>query len=79
VAVENSSDVKIWAVVVGVGKYTSMPTLKFTDDDAFRFYSHLKSPLGGALPDEQIEILVDERRHTREYSENHAQILSEGR
>lgn len=60
VAVENSSDVKIWAVVVGVGKYTSMPTLKFTDDDAFRFYSHLKSPLGGALPDDQIEILVDE-------------------
>jgi len=60
VAIENSSDVKIWAVVVGVGKYTSMPTLKFTDDDAFRFYSHLKSPLGGALPDEQIEILVDE-------------------
>jgi hypothetical protein len=60
VAMENSSDVKIWAVVVGVGKYTSMPTLKFTDDDAFRFYSHLKSPLGGALPDEQIEILVDE-------------------
>jgi hypothetical protein len=60
VRVEKNSGVKIWAVVVGVGKYTAMPSLKFTDDDAFRFYSHLKSPEGGALPDNQIEILVDE-------------------
>lgn len=55
-----SSGVKIYAVVVGVGKYTTMPSLKFTDDDAFRFYSHLKSPEGGALSDDQIEILVDD-------------------
>jgi len=57
---DQSRGVKIWALVVGVGKYTSMPSLKFTDDDAFRFYSHLKSPEGGALTDDQIEILVDE-------------------
>lgn len=57
---DQNRGVKIWAVVVGVGKYTTMPSLKFTDDDAFRFYSHLKSPEGGALPDNQIEILVDE-------------------
>ena len=60
VRVDKNMGVKIWAVVVGVGKYTAMPSLKFTDDDAFRFYSHLKSPEGGALPDNQIEILVDE-------------------
>ncbi len=60
VRTDQNRGVKIWAVVVGVGKYTSMPSLKFTDDDAFRFYSHLKSPEGGALPDDQIEILVDE-------------------
>lgn len=60
VKVEPTTDVKIWAVVVGVGRYTSMPSLKFTDDDAFRFYSFLKSPEGGALPENQIEILVDE-------------------
>jgi len=54
------SGVKIWAVVVGVGKYTAMPSLKFTDDDAYRFYAHLRSPEGGALPENQIEILVDE-------------------
>lgn len=60
VRIDKNQGVKIWAVVVGVGKYTAMPSLKFTDDDAFRFYSHLKSPEGGALPDSQIEILVDE-------------------
>ena len=57
---EASSNVKIWAIVVGVGRYTSMPSLKFTDDDAFRFYSFLRSPEGGAVPETQIEILVDE-------------------
>jgi hypothetical protein len=57
---ENSRNVKIWAVVVGVGRYTAMPSLKFTDDDAYRFYSFLKSPEGGALPDNQIAVLVDE-------------------
>lgn len=60
VRMDRDKGVKIWAVVVGVGKYTSMPSLKYTDDDAFRFYSHLKSPEGGALPDNQVEILVDE-------------------
>lgn len=57
---EASRSVKIWAVVVGVGRYTAMPSLKFTDDDAYRFYSFLKSPEGGALPDNQITVLVDE-------------------
>lgn len=57
---EASTNVKIWAIVVGVGRYTSMPSLKFTDDDAFRFYSFLRSPEGGAVPETQIEILVDE-------------------
>jgi uncharacterized caspase-like protein len=60
VRLEASSNVKIWAIVIGVGKYTAMPTLKFTDDDAYRFYSFLKSPEGGALPENQIELLVDE-------------------
>lgn len=60
VLTDANKSVKIWAVIVGVGRYTSMPSLKFTDDDAFRMYSFLKSPEGGALPDEQIAILVDE-------------------
>lgn len=60
VRIEASKNVKIWAVIVGVGRYTSMPSLKFTDDDAYRFFSFLKSPEGGALPDNQITVLVDE-------------------
>jgi hypothetical protein len=60
IKVEASSDVKIYAVVVGVGKYTAMPVLKFPDDDAFLFYSFLKSPEGGALPDQQIALLTDQ-------------------
>ena len=60
IRVEPSKNVKIWAVIVGVGRYTAMPSLKFTDDDAYRFYSFLKSPEGGALPDNQIAVLVDD-------------------
>lgn len=51
---------KIWAVLVGVARYNHMKSLKYTDDDAYRMYAFLKSPEGGALPDNQIRILVDE-------------------
>ncbi len=54
------SSVKIWALVVGVASYNHMPVLRYTDDDAYRIHSFLKSPEGGALPDEQIRILIDE-------------------
>jgi hypothetical protein len=60
VEVERDPDVKIWAVVVGVGRYKTMPVLKYSDDDAYQFYAFLKSPEGGALPDKQVRILVDE-------------------
>jgi hypothetical protein len=51
---------KVWAVVVGVAAYRHMPALRYTDDDAYRVYAFLKSAEGGAIPDEQIRILVDE-------------------
>ena len=60
VAIENNEAVKIWSVVVGVSTYDHMPALRFTDDDAYRFYAFLRSPEGGAIPDEQINILIDE-------------------
>ena len=60
VDIDKSSEVKIWAVVVGVGRYVSMPVLKYSDDDAYQFYAFLKSPEGGALPDNQVKVLVDE-------------------
>ena len=60
IVVDRNSDVKIWAVIVGVARYTHMPTLKFTDDDAYQIYAFLKSPAGGALKDNQIKVLIDE-------------------
>ena len=60
VEVDRNKEVKIWAVVVGVARYAHMPTLKYTDDDAYHVYAFLKSPEGGALPDNQIKVLIDE-------------------
>lgn len=51
---------KIWAIVVGVASYDHMPVLRYTDDDAYRFFAFLKSPEGGALPDDQVRIMIDE-------------------
>ncbi|GEM_PF-4643861 len=52
--------VKVWAVVAGVASYSHMPALRYTDDDAYQFYAFLKSPEGGALPDAQLRVLVDD-------------------
>jgi hypothetical protein len=52
--------VKVWAVVAGVANYAHMPQLRYTDDDAYQFYAFLKSPEGGALPDDQVQVLVDD-------------------
>ena len=60
ISVDSDDKVKIWAVVVGVSRYVHMPVLKYTDDDAYHIYAFLKSPEGGALPDEQIRVLIDE-------------------
>ncbi len=60
VNVEASKKVKVWALVVGVANYEHMPTLRFTDDDAYQVFAFLKSPEGGALPDGQISVLINE-------------------
>lgn len=57
---EQDSEVKIWAVIVGAARYTNMPTLRYTDDDAYQIFAFLKSPEGGALPDKQLKVLIDE-------------------
>lgn len=54
------SDVKMYAVVVGVADYNHIKSLRFTDDDAYKFAMFLKSPEGGALSDKELKILVDE-------------------
>ncbi len=56
----NPTDIRVWAVVVGVTDYTAMPPLQYSDDDAYQIYAFYKSPAGGALPDEQIRILINE-------------------
>ncbi|HQW54500.1 MAG TPA: caspase family protein [Saprospiraceae bacterium] len=55
-----NKQVKIWAVIIGTSRYENLPTLKYTDDDAYQIYAFLKSPEGGAVPDEQLKILIDE-------------------
>ncbi len=59
---EKKSDpkVNIWALIIGVGSYNHMPVLMYTDDDAYQVYAFLKSPQGGAIPDERIRLLIDE-------------------
>ncbi len=51
---------RTYAVIVGVARYLHMQSLNFTDDDAYKMYAFLKSPEGGAIPDEQMAILIDE-------------------
>ncbi len=60
IEVDKDIKVKVWAVIVGVGRYPHLQSLKYTDDDAYRMYAFLKSPEGGALKDEQIMVLIDE-------------------
>ena len=58
--VDQDKEVKIWAVVVGAARYKHMPVLRYTDDDAYQIYAFMKSPEGGALPDNQVRLLIDE-------------------
>lgn len=50
-----------FAVIVGCADYQRANLdLRYSDDDAYRFYAYLKSPEGGALPDDHIAVLIDE-------------------
>lgn len=60
VSVDTDAEVKIWAVIIGAARYTHMPALRYTDDDAYQIFAFLKSPEGGALPDRQLKLLIDE-------------------
>jgi hypothetical protein len=58
--VRNDGATKIYALIVGIATYTHMSSLKYTDDDAYQLFAFLKSPEGGAIPDNQIKILIDD-------------------
>lgn len=58
---QQTSKMKVWVVIVGVATYAdSRNTLSYTDDDAYKVYAFYKSPEGGAIPDSQIALLIDE-------------------
>jgi hypothetical protein len=52
--------VNIYALIVGSSRYDHFESLKYTDDDAYRIYAFLRSPEGGAVPDQHIRLLIDE-------------------
>ncbi len=56
----NSPQFKVWALIIGISGYNHMPVLRYPDDDAYRIFAFLQSPAGGAIPEEQISILIDE-------------------
>lgn len=73
----NIAKLKVWAVVVGVAAYNHMPSLRYTDDDAYRMFAFLKSPEGGALTDEQIRILVDEEATKQNIENSMRQVFNQ--
>jgi hypothetical protein len=56
----NEPKLKVWALIIGISGYNHMPVLRYPDDDAYRIFAFLQSPGGGAIPEEQIKILIDE-------------------
>lgn len=60
-AIREKAGFKVYAVVVGIASYNHMPALRYTKDDAYEMGMFLKSPAGGALPDNQIKLLIDEQ------------------
>jgi hypothetical protein len=63
--IDRSPETKVWAVVVGIASYDHMPSLRYTDDDAYKFFAFLRGPEGGALPEKQIRVLIDEEATSR--------------
>ncbi len=57
----SDSRINIWALIIGIGAYNHMPALKYTDDDAYQVFAFLRSPEGGMVNKDQINLLIDER------------------
>jgi hypothetical protein len=71
---DENNPIKVYALIAGVATYNHMPSLKYTDDDAYRFYAFLKSPEGGALEDHQIKLMIDESATRKQITEALSQI-----
>lgn len=55
-----TNKMKIWAVIVGVADYHTFSDLNFTRNDAQNVYAFFRSVEGGAVPEEQIALLLDD-------------------
>ena len=55
-----SKTMRTWAVIVGIADYPDFPKLTYTIDDAKKIYAFLRSPEGGAIPQENARLLLNE-------------------
>jgi len=58
---------KVYALLVGISKYQRLPEaqwLRYADKDAQVLDAHLRSPRGGAVPDANIVLLINEKATT---------------
>lgn len=76
-AIKNDPEAKVWAIVVGISKYQNYRSLRYTDDDAYIMYSFLKSPEGGALPEDQITLLIDDQATKANIESSLSKILAQ--
>jgi TolB-like protein len=55
-----------WAVVIGISRYAdpAIPALQYAEADARAMHQFLRSPQGGAVPQERIRLLVNEQATT---------------
>jgi hypothetical protein len=51
--------IRVWALVVGVAEYPKFSPLTYTTEDAKKIYAFFRSPDGGAVPDNQIKLLLN--------------------
>ena len=61
---------KVWALIIGIANYETYSSLKYTDDDAYRLFVFLRSPEGGAIPEDNIKVLIDEAATSFTIQEN---------
>lgn len=73
---KDNGQTEIFALIVGVASYNHMQSLKYTDDDAYQLYAFLKSPEGGAIPDDNIKILIDDAATNKSISQEINNIVS---
>ena len=70
---------KVWAVVVGVSKYSKNKSLnlKYSDADAKSFYNFLHSAGGGSVQKNQIALLLNEQATSQEVRLTMKEIFSQ--